>query len=98
MSGRRFAKLCAALADTAHKLGEDPSDDLLYNNLLSLFDEVEQLREPVLTASMAVQAERLVEGIIEDIRLHTGDVSWLPLSKIHSVWKLTYLAEGPNGH
>ena len=84
-----WSKVCAALADTAHKLGDDPSDDLLYNSLSSLFDEVGQLREPMLTA----QAERLVEGVIEDIRLHTGDVSWLPLSKIHSVWKLTYLAE-----
>ena len=88
-----FRKVCAALADTAHKLGDDPSDDLLFNDLSSLFDEVGQLREPVLTASAAVQAERLVEGVIEDIRPHTGDVSWLPLSKIHSVWKLTYLAE-----
>ncbi|MDE2742550.1 MAG: hypothetical protein OXI58_13240 [Gemmatimonadota bacterium] len=88
-----FRKVCAALADTAHKLGDNPSDDLLYNNLSSLFDEVAQLREPVLTASVAVQAERLVGEVIEDIRLHTSDVSWLPLSKIHSVWKLTYLAE-----
>ena len=87
-----FSKVCAALADTAHKLGDDPSDDLLFNDLSRLFDEVGQLREPVLTASAAVQAERLVEGVVEDIRLHTSDVSWLPLSKIHSVWKLTYLA------
>ena len=88
-----FRKVCEALADTAHKLGDNPSDDLLFNNLSRLFDEVGKFRESVLTAYVAVQSERVVEGIIEDIRLHTGDVSWFPLSKIHSFWKLTYLVK-----
>ena len=89
---------CESLSNAALKLGGTPPSAALFDTIASRADDIARLREPILKAAAANNADSLIAGFGEFLRSQSEQAPWLAAEadRIEASWRNAYLSDGGN--